>query len=71
MSHTYYKVIATYEGIDEVLYGSFVRKDCLYEIESERESWKEQGYKKIRIEPELTEEEPDADVYASQLHLIH
>lgn len=49
--------------IKEILFGSFDRSDCKYEIEAERESWKDQGYKKIKIESRLTTETPDPEVY--------
>ncbi len=63
----YYTVIAEIEGIKETMYGSFVKKDCTYEIEAEKESWKEQGYKNIKIKVRETTDRPDAKVYAGQL----
>lgn len=66
MSALYHKVIATIDGEQEELYGSFVKADCEYEIEAERDSWKEEGYKGIKIVSTLTEEEPDTEVYTDQ-----
>ena len=68
---TYYRVIATLEDEDEMMFGSFVKRDCTYEIQAERDSWKDEGYRNIRIVPEQTEEEPDTVVYKDELHLIH
>ena len=59
----YYEVIGIYEGASEVLFGSYDRVDCKYEIESEKTSWKDQGYKGIKIVSRLTEEKPDPSVY--------
>jgi hypothetical protein len=59
----YYEVIAKHEGTPEVLYGSFLKDDCLYEVEAERDSWKEQGYKGIKISVRETTDTPDIGVY--------
>tara|TARA_R110000772_G_scaffold25194_1_gene65819 strand:- start:3505 stop:3948 length:444 start_codon:yes stop_codon:yes gene_type:complete len=59
----YYEVKATHEGTSEVLYGSFDRTDCTYEVEAERDSWKSQGYKGIKIVARAVNEEPDPEVY--------
>lgn len=59
----YYEVIATIDGEDEVLYGSYDRSDCLYEKEAESFWWKEQGYRQIRMQRRLVSEAPDPEVY--------
>ena len=59
----YFDVVAEIEGEKEVLFGSFDRADCVSEIECEKESWKEQGYKKIKIVSRMTDEKPCPTVY--------
>ena len=63
----YYEVIAVHlissRRCREVLYGSFLKDDCKYEIDAERESWKEQGYKGIKIVARETTDTPDSDIY--------
>ncbi len=63
----YYDVMARIDGEDEQLFGSYVREDCVSEIECERDSWKEQGYKAIRIVSRETTEQPDPEVYADDI----
>ena len=60
---TYYEVTAKIEGQVEVLYGSFLRSDCAAEIEAERESWKDEGYRGIKIVSRETADEPSDEVY--------
>jgi hypothetical protein len=59
----YYEVIATINGASDVLYGSFERADCVSEIDAERDAWKIQGYKAIKIAYRTVIESPDAEVY--------
>ena len=69
--NTYFKVIATIEGETEILFGSFVKADCSYELKAERDSWKEAGYKNIKIISEETKEVPDKEVYRDQICTSH
>lgn len=69
--NTYYKVTATMDGEPDVLYGSFVKADCTHEIEAERESWKAEGYKGIKIISENTTDTPDKEVYKDELVTSH
>tara|TARA_B100001059_G_C17700895_1_gene510017 strand:+ start:26 stop:292 length:267 start_codon:yes stop_codon:yes gene_type:complete len=62
-TYKYYEVIATIDGEDEVLFGSYDRSDCLYEKEAESFWWKDQGYRQIRISHRLVSEAPDPEVY--------
>lgn len=62
--NTYYEVKGTIDGETEILFGSYVRGDCAYELDAERDSWKDQGYRTLHIEARETDEEPDLDVYA-------
>ena len=59
----YYEVIATIHGTTDVLYGSFERSDCVGEIDDERDTWKLQGYKAIKIAYRNVTESPDLEVY--------
>ena len=62
--NTYYEVQAQIDGCTDYLFGSFVKTDCTYEIDAERDSWKDQGYTQIKIVSRETDQEPDLDVYA-------
>ena len=46
----YYEFKADIDGQTDVIYGSYERADCVYELEAERPGLKEEGYKKFRIE---------------------
>lgn len=59
----YFEVIGNFEGDLEVLFGSFDRLDCKYELEAEKTSWKDQGYKGIKIVSRETSDKPDPTVY--------
>ena len=65
--NTYYEIIATFEGEKEVLFGSFVKADCTNELQAERDSWKSDGYKGIKIVSKQVEDEPDKEVYKGEL----
>ena len=60
----YYEVKAlNIDGQDEVLFGSFDRSDCTYEMQAERVSWKADGYTHISLTSRLTTDQPDPQVY--------
>ncbi len=59
----YFEVTAMHEDTLDILYGSFLRSECKEEIECERESWKDQGYKAIKIISRETTDTPDNEVY--------
>ena len=61
--NTYYIITAKFEGETEELFGSFDKNDCLYELEAEKESWKGDGYKSIKITSKKVKEEADTEVY--------
>lgn len=63
----YYEVTATIEGTVEVLYGSYLRQDCKDEIDAEKESWKADGYKAIKITSRECTDEIDEEVYEDNL----
>ena len=63
----YYEVTATFKDESEVLYGSFLRSDCVDEVDAERDSWKDDGYKRIKIVSREVIDTPDKEVYDGQL----
>lgn len=63
MNTDYYKIEAYIDGEREILFGSFDKADCKYELEAEKEGWKAEGYKKIKIITTTTEDKPDPAVY--------
>jgi len=67
MGNKYYEVVGKIDGDVEVLYGSFVRKDCVDEMSAEKEGWKDDGYKAIKIVSRETEDTPDAEVYKGEI----
>ncbi len=60
-----YTITGTIDGQIEELYCSYDRSDCVYEKDCEKDTWKEQGYKKITIGSRIVEEQPSAEVYDS------
>ncbi len=65
-TYTYYEIKAAHRlgGEIEVLFGSYSKSDCEYEIEAEAGQWHDEGYRTITIVPRQTTEAPDAQVYA-------
>jgi hypothetical protein len=61
----YYEITGKIDGQIEVLYGSFVRSDCVDELDSERDSWKDEGYKAIKVASRETTDQPDMAVYTN------
>lgn len=60
---TYYEVIGTYEGEEEILFSSYSRKDAIYEKENSSQGWRWDGYKKIKMEKRIVNVAPDREVY--------
>jgi len=67
MANKYYEVVGKIDGKQEVLFGSFVRADCKYEMDAEKEGWKDDGYKGIKIVSRDTEDTPDPEVYEGEI----
>ena len=65
--NTYYEITANIDGETEILFGSFDKSDCAYELDAEKESWKCEGFKSIKIVSRKTEEKPDAEVYGDSV----
>ena len=63
--YTYYTVQGTVEGKIGTLYGSYLRGHCVDEMEYERDSWKSEGYRSIKIIKEQTKERPSPNVYSN------
>ena len=68
---TYYTLTATIDGELEVIFGSFVKADCEYELDAEKESLKDQGYKGFKIVAAESNETPDLKVYAGEVVDAH
>jgi len=68
--NTYYEIKAYIDGQEEVLFGSFEKSDCTYELEAEKDGWKAEGFKSIKITSRKTEEEPDTEVYGLESALL-
>ena len=66
-TNKYYEITATIDGQEEILFGSFVRADCVYEKDAEKDGWQDEGYKKIKIVSRETTEAPDAEVYEGEV----
>jgi hypothetical protein len=64
--YTYYKVQGTIDGQVEQLFGSYVKGHCTYELEAERDSWKDEGYKAIKIVSVKIEDAPMKGIYTKQ-----
>ena len=63
-TYKYYEVIATIDGEEDVLFGSYDREDCIGEKISEGHQWRNEGYRKISIRTKIVSEAPDPTVYA-------
>lgn len=68
--YNYYDIIAKYGKQSEVLYGSYVRSDCVHELEAEKESWLNLSYTGIKIVKRQVHAEPDQAVYKDDLEEI-
>lgn len=64
--HTFYQVVGKIGGETEVLYGSFVKQDCRYELECDGEQWKDEGYTNLKIQAIATDSTPDPEVYTAE-----
>ena len=67
MSNTYYEVIGFIDGEPELLFGSFIRQDCIDELDAERDAWKADGYKRLKIVSRQTTDLPDSEVYKGEI----
>lgn len=65
--NTYYEIHGSIDGSTEILFGSFAKSDVRYELDAEKDSWKDQGYTALAIIPRETDEKPDPEVYADDL----
>ena len=63
IQYVYHEVVGTVDGQDEVLFGSYDKSECCYEMGAESASWKDEGYRKIRLSQRLVETPPDPEIY--------
>lgn len=59
----YYRVVGKIDGEVESLFGSYNKEDSVSEIECEGESWRDEGYKGIKLVVQNVGVAPDPAVY--------
>ncbi len=64
---TYYEIKADIDGSTEILFGSYDKSDCTYELSAERDGWKGEGYKKFKVVSREVTEKPDAEIYGDDI----
>jgi len=64
--YNYYKLIGNFDGQQDVLFGAYLRSECVYEKRAEREQLLDAGYLKLTIITEKTTTAPDPEVYTSR-----
>ena len=58
--YKYYEVIA---NCNTVLYGSYDQAEAKFELEAERNTYKEDGYKGVKLRWKAVDEAPDVGIY--------
>ena len=61
--YQFFSITAKLDGATETLYGSYDKAEARYELEAMKDSWKDEGYKGIKLVWRATEEAPDPDIY--------
>ena len=59
----FFQITAKLDGVTENLYGSYDKAEAEYELEAMKDSWKDEGYKGIKLVWKATDEAPDPDIY--------
>ena len=59
----YFEITAKLDGEMETLYGSYDKAEAEYELEAMRDSWKDEGYRGIKLGWKATVIAPDAGIY--------
>jgi len=59
----YYELVGTIEGVQEVLFGSFIKSEVQEEKECEQTTLRSQGYKGLKVVSREVQETPDPEVY--------
>lgn len=59
LMYKYYRIVCG----DEVLYGSYLKSECNYELRTNKADWKEEYEGEIKITVENTVQAPDEEVY--------
>ncbi len=66
IEYTYYEITGlSSDATVDLFFGSYVRADCVYELDAERAQWKDEGYKNLRITSRQISQSPDPDVYSA------
>jgi len=63
--YIYYFVEAKFEGVVEILFGSYIKQECIDEIDAEKECWKSEGFNAFRLKQSSVIDPPDSDVYSA------
>ena len=58
--YKYYEVVA---NCKTVLYGSYDQEEAKFELEAERDTYKEDGYKGVKLRWRATDEAPAVSIY--------
>ena len=66
----YFEVVGSIDNDIGVLFGSFDRTDCLYELDAERSNYKIEGFTNLRVISRETIDRPDPKVYSNYKELI-
>tara|TARA_R100001440_G_scaffold73946_1_gene98891 strand:- start:1881 stop:2120 length:240 start_codon:yes stop_codon:yes gene_type:complete len=61
--YKYYEIVSS---CGTVQYGSYDRQEALYELEAERDNYKEDGYKGTKLRWKAVEEAPDPAIYGKK-----
>ena len=63
-TYEYYTIKALApDGTEETLFQTYDKSDARYELDANKEGWKHEGYKQIKLSSEQREESPDEEVY--------
>lgn len=62
-TYTYWEITATIDGEKDTLYGSFLHDECKTELEDEKRSWQDEGYKRLAISSRQVEQGPNLEAY--------
>ena len=61
--YKYFQITAELDGATETLYESYDKAEAEYELEALRDTWKDEGYRGIKLGWVAISEAPDANIY--------
>jgi len=59
----YFQITAKFDGATDILYESYDKAEAEYELEALRDTWKDEGYRGIKLGWVAISEAPDANIY--------